>query len=78
MPRLKNDIIRDHRLSVFVAWATRDGLKRTEDIARRLDCSNNTVLNIKKKPETLTIERIARMKLSKDELFMLVYGGERE
>lgn len=72
MPRLKRDIDRDFRWSIVAGWETRNGYK-DKDIARVWGCAPSTVSDMKKRPERLTIEKIAKMKLDKDELYRLVY-----
>ena len=73
MPKLKKNIDRDYRWSIVLAWATRNGYKYTE-ISKAWGCAMGTVSDLKKRPERLTIEKIERMKLDKDELYRLVYG----
>lgn len=73
MPKLKNDIIKDFRWSIVAAWETRNGLK-DKDVSRIWGCAPSTVSDLKKRPERLTVEKIEKMKLDKDELYSLVYG----
>lgn len=77
MPRLKVDIEKNIRLSIISAWAVRNGYKGVE-IARVWGCAESTVSDLRKRPERLTIEKIERMKLDKDELYTLIYGSRNE
>lgn len=73
MPKLKRDIDRDYRWSIVAGWAARNGYDG-KGISRTWDVSPSTVSRLKKHPENLTIDQVARMKLDKDELYRLVYG----
>ena len=73
MPKLKNDIIKDFRWSIVAAWETRNGYK-DKDVSRIWGCAPSTVSDLKKRPERLTVEKIEKMKLDKDELYSLISG----
>ena len=73
MPKLKKDIDRDYRWSIVTAWAVRNGYKGSQ-MAKVWGCAPSTVSDLKKRQERLTVEKIEKMKLDKDELYSLVYG----
>ena len=73
MPKLKQDIDRNYRWSIVRAWEERNGYK-DKDAARIFGCAPSTFSELKARPERMTIEKIVKMKLDKDELFRLIYG----